>query len=100
MFQSSYFNESKKMLVQLNKEKYPSKNDQKIVMCNAKVKVTKNPVATSFSYWTHPRHFSRTLVKGPKSTTWIWNLHDLGGEIEFLVTILKGTFCQLYVIVI
>nr|YP_009774054.1 photosystem I P700 chlorophyll a apoprotein A1 [Caulacanthus okamurae]QIZ74671.1 photosystem I P700 chlorophyll a apoprotein A1 [Caulacanthus okamurae] len=42
-----------------------------------KVKVTidKNPVDTSFEKWAKPGHFSRTLGKGPKTTTWIWNLH-------------------------
>ena len=25
--------------------------------------------------WAQPGHFSRTLAKGPKTTTWIWNLH-------------------------
>ncbi len=43
----------------------------------AKVKVTvdKNPVPTSFELWAKPGHFDRTLAKGPKTTTWIWNLH-------------------------
>ena len=40
-----------------------------------KVVVDKNPVATSFEKWAQPGHFSRTLAKGPKTTTWIWNLH-------------------------
>nr|YP_009237789.1 photosystem I P700 chlorophyll a apoprotein A1 [Gracilariopsis lemaneiformis]YP_009294606.1 photosystem I P700 chlorophyll a apoprotein A1 [Gracilariopsis chorda]AJO68448.1 photosystem I P700 chlorophyll a apoprotein A1 [Gracilariopsis lemaneiformis]AML79844.1 photosystem I P700 chlorophyll a apoprotein A1 [Gracilariopsis lemaneiformis]AOM66866.1 photosystem I P700 chlorophyll a apoprotein A1 [Gracilariopsis chorda]UAD88874.1 photosystem I P700 apoprotein A1 [Gracilariopsis chorda] len=40
-----------------------------------KVTVDKNPVATSFEKWAKPGHFSRTLAKGPKTTTWIWNLH-------------------------
>jgi photosystem I P700 chlorophyll a apoprotein A1 len=40
-----------------------------------KVVVDKNPVATSFKQWAQPGHFSRTLAKGPKTTTWIWNLH-------------------------
>jgi len=43
----------------------------------AKVKVTvdKDPVATSFEKWGKPGHFDRTLAKGPKTTTWVWNLH-------------------------
>nr|YP_009393130.1 photosystem I P700 apoprotein A1 [Bostrychia moritziana]ARW61692.1 photosystem I P700 apoprotein A1 [Bostrychia moritziana] len=43
----------------------------------SKVKVTvdKNPVETSFEKWAKPGHFSRTLAKGPNTTTWIWNLH-------------------------
>nr|YP_009295753.1 photosystem I P700 chlorophyll a apoprotein A1 [Schimmelmannia schousboei]AOM64688.1 photosystem I P700 chlorophyll a apoprotein A1 [Schimmelmannia schousboei] len=40
-----------------------------------KVTVDKNPVSTSFDKWAQPGHFSRTLAKGPKTTTWIWNLH-------------------------
>jgi photosystem I P700 chlorophyll a apoprotein A1 len=41
----------------------------------AKVAVDKNPVPTSFDKWAQPGHFDRTLAKGPKTTTWIWNLH-------------------------
>ncbi len=43
----------------------------------AKVKVTvdKDPVPTSFEKWSQPGHFDRSLAKGPKTTTWIWNLH-------------------------
>lgn len=41
----------------------------------AKVTVDKNPVDTSFEKWAKPGHFSRTLAKGPSTTTWIWNLH-------------------------
>nr|QCI03963.1 photosystem I P700 apoprotein A1 [Antithamnionella ternifolia] len=40
-----------------------------------KVTVDKNPVSTSFEKWAKPGHFSRTLAKGPTTTTWIWNLH-------------------------
>ena len=40
-----------------------------------RVIVDKDPVATSFEKWAQPGHFSRTLAKGPKTTTWIWNLH-------------------------
>ncbi|MEG4392681.1 photosystem I core protein PsaA [Microcoleus sp. BROC3] len=41
----------------------------------ARVVVDKNPVPTSFEKWSKPGHFDRTLAKGPKTTTWIWNLH-------------------------
>jgi photosystem I P700 chlorophyll a apoprotein A1 len=37
--------------------------------------VEKDAVETSFEKWAKPGHFSRTLAKGPKTTTWIWNLH-------------------------
>jgi photosystem I P700 chlorophyll a apoprotein A1 len=40
-----------------------------------KIIVDKNPVETSFEKWAQPGHFSRTLSKGPSTTTWIWNLH-------------------------
>jgi photosystem I P700 chlorophyll a apoprotein A1 len=40
-----------------------------------KVEVDNNPVPTSFDNWAKPGHFDRTLAKGPKTTTWIWNLH-------------------------
>jgi len=37
--------------------------------------VDTNVVETSFEKWAKPGHFSRSLAKGPKTTTWIWNLH-------------------------
>nr|YP_009314556.1 Photosystem I P700 apoprotein A1 [Liagoropsis maxima]SCW22810.1 Photosystem I P700 apoprotein A1 [Liagoropsis maxima] len=40
-----------------------------------KIVVDKDPVNTSFEKWAKPGHFSRVLAKGPKTTTWIWNLH-------------------------
>ena len=39
------------------------------------ITVDRDPVSTSFEKWAQPGHFSRTLAKGPKTTTWIWNLH-------------------------
>ena len=41
----------------------------------AQVLVDLDVVETSFEKWSKPGHFSRTLAKGPKTTTWIWNLH-------------------------
>ncbi len=41
----------------------------------AKVVVDRNPTPTSFERWAKPGHFDRTLARGPKTTTWIWNLH-------------------------
>jgi len=41
----------------------------------AKVSVDTDPVPTSFEKWGKPGHFDRTLARGPKTTTWIWNLH-------------------------
>ena len=42
---------------------------------NVQILVEKNTVETSFAKWSQPGHFSRTLAKGPKTTTWMWNLH-------------------------
>ena len=41
----------------------------------AQVLVDLDVVETSFDKWAKPGHFSRSLAKGPKTTTWIWNLH-------------------------
>ena len=41
----------------------------------AKVTVDRDPVPASFEKWGKPGHFDRTLARGPKTTTWIWNLH-------------------------
>ncbi|KAH0660584.1 hypothetical protein KY289_029332 [Solanum tuberosum] len=40
-----------------------------------KILVDRDPVKTSFEKWARPGHFSRTIAKGPDTTTWIWNLH-------------------------
>jgi photosystem I P700 chlorophyll a apoprotein A1 len=40
-----------------------------------KIVVDNDLVPTSFEKWIKPGHFSRTLSKGPTTTTWIWNLH-------------------------
>ena len=48
----------------------PQKDEAKV-----KVTVDVDPVPTSFEKWGKPGHFDRTLARGPKTTTWIWNLH-------------------------
>ncbi|TYG76254.1 hypothetical protein ES288_D03G100300v1 [Gossypium darwinii] len=40
-----------------------------------KILVDRDPVKTFFEEWARPGHFSRTIAKGPDTTTWIWNLH-------------------------
>jgi photosystem I P700 chlorophyll a apoprotein A1 len=40
-----------------------------------KILVDRDPIKTSFEQWARPGHFSRTIAKGPDTTTWIWNLH-------------------------
>jgi photosystem I P700 chlorophyll a apoprotein A1 len=41
----------------------------------AKIVIDRNPIETNFENWAKPGHFSRSLAKGPTTTTWIWNLH-------------------------
>jgi photosystem I P700 chlorophyll a apoprotein A1 len=41
----------------------------------ARIAVDKDPVPTSVEQWGKPGFFDRTLAKGPKTTTWIWDLH-------------------------
>ena len=48
----------------------------------ARVIVDKDPVPTSFEKWAKPGHFDRSLSRGPKSTTWIWNLHALAHDFD------------------
>ena len=63
-----------------------------------KVIVDKDSVATSFEKWAQPGHFSRTLAKGPKTTTWIWNLHadahDFDSQTNSLEDISRKIFNQ------
>ncbi len=47
-----------------------------------RIVVDKDPVPTSFQKWAQPGHFDRTLAKGPKTTTWIWNLHALAHDFD------------------
>jgi photosystem I P700 chlorophyll a apoprotein A1 len=49
----------------------PREREAKIV----KIVVDCDLVVTDFDKWAKPGHFSRTLAKGPTTTTWIWNLH-------------------------
>ncbi|MFK0735092.1 MAG: photosystem I core protein PsaA [Gloeotrichia echinulata GP01] len=48
----------------------------------ARVIVDNDPVPTSFEKWGQPGHFDRSLAKGPKTTTWIWNLHALAHDFD------------------
>ncbi|KAF9602742.1 hypothetical protein IFM89_030630 [Coptis chinensis] len=47
-----------------------------------KILVDRDPVKTSFEEWTRPGHFSRTIAKGPDTTTWIWNLQADGHDFN------------------
>jgi photosystem I P700 chlorophyll a apoprotein A1 len=44
-------------------------------IAKSQILVELDVIETSFEKWSTPGHFSRTLAKGPKTTTWIWNLH-------------------------
>ncbi|TPX28300.1 photosystem I core protein PsaA [Cylindrospermopsis raciborskii G7] len=48
----------------------------------ARVIVDNDPVPTSFEKWAQPGHFDRSLAKGPKTTTWIWDLHALAHDFD------------------
>ena len=56
----------------------PTEREEK----KARVIVDNDPVPTSFERWGQPGHFDRTLAKGPKTTTWIWNLHALAHDFD------------------
>ncbi|PVH34261.1 hypothetical protein PAHAL_8G181500 [Panicum hallii] len=55
-----------------------------------KIVVDRDPVKTSFEEWARPGHFSRTIAKGPDTTTWIWNLdadaHDFDSHTGIQIT--------------
>ncbi len=55
----------------------PEREEKKV-----RVIVDKDPVPTSFERWAQPGHFDRTLARGPKTTTWIWNLHALAHDFD------------------
>lgn len=55
----------------------PEREEKKV-----RVVVDVDPVPTSFEKWAQPGHFDRTLSRGPKTTTWIWNLHALAHDFD------------------
>jgi len=61
-----------------------------------KIVVDRDPVETSFEKWAKPGHFSRSLGKGPTTTTWIWNLHadvhDFDGQTSDLEDVSRKIF--------
>jgi len=48
----------------------------------ARIIVDNDPVPTSFEKWAQPGHFDRSLARGPKTTTWIWDLHALAHDFD------------------
>ncbi|KAJ0804634.1 putative photosystem I [Helianthus annuus] len=61
-----------------------------------KILVDRDHIKTSFEEWARPGHFSRTIAKGPETTTWIWNLHadahDLDSHTSDLEEISRKVF--------
>ncbi len=55
-----------------------------------------NAVETSFAKWAQPGHFSRTLAKGPKTTTWIWNLHADAHDFDTQTSSLEEVSRKIY----
>jgi photosystem I P700 chlorophyll a apoprotein A1 len=47
-----------------------------------RVVVDKDPVPVSFEKWSQPGHFDRKLARGPKTTTWIWDLHASAHDFD------------------
>ncbi|MFM9041912.1 MAG: photosystem I core protein PsaA, partial [Vulcanococcus sp.] len=41
----------------------------------AKAQVDRVNNPATFELFGKPGHFDRSLAKGPKTTTWVWNLH-------------------------
>jgi len=60
------------------------------------ITVDRDPVSTSFEKWAQPGHFSRTLAKGPKTTTWIWNLHADAHDFDSHTSSLEDIFCKIF----
>ena len=54
-----------------------------------RIVVDKDVVETSFDKWAKPGHFSKVLSKGPKSTTWIWNLHADAHDFDININSLE-----------
>ncbi|KAL2930237.1 hypothetical protein RDABS01_035647 [Bienertia sinuspersici] len=54
-----------------------------------KILVDRDPVKTSFEEWARPGHFSKTIAKGPETTTWIWNLHADANDFDSLTSDLE-----------
>merc|ERR1711934_549221 len=58
----------------------PSRNDSMTISppergSTAKTQVEKVDNPATFELFGKPGHFDRALAKGPKTTTWVWNLH-------------------------
>ena len=61
-----------------------------------KVVVDRDVIDTTFEKWAKPGHFSRTLAKGPKTTTWIWNLHADVHDFDSYTTSLEDVSRKIF----
>ncbi|TYG54016.1 hypothetical protein ES288_D09G155400v1 [Gossypium darwinii] len=46
--------------------------------------------------WARPGHFSRTIAKGPDTTTWIWNLHADAHDFDSHTSVLEEISCKIF----
>ena len=65
-----------------------------------KVLVDYDVVDTTFEKWAKPGHFSRTLAKGPKTTTWIWNLHADAHDFDSHTNSLENLCLEKFLVLI
>ncbi|KAJ0950840.1 Photosystem I P700 chlorophyll a apoprotein A1 [Helianthus annuus] len=74
-------------------------DDYSFAGTRSKILVDRDHIKTSFEEWARPGHFSRTIAKGPETTTWIWNLHadahDLDSHTSDLEEISRKVFTWL-----
>jgi photosystem I P700 chlorophyll a apoprotein A1 len=61
-----------------------------------KIVIDRNKVATNFEKWAKPGHFSRTLAKGPTTTTWVWNLHADAHDFDSQTSDLQDISCKVF----
>ncbi|KAK5842258.1 hypothetical protein PVK06_004594 [Gossypium arboreum] len=61
-----------------------------------KILVDRDPVKTSFEEWARLGHFSRTIAKGPDTTTWIWNLHAGAHDFDSHTSDLEEISCKIF----
>ncbi len=48
----------------------------------SEVSVDRDPVPIDFDVLGQPGHFDRALKKGPRTTTWVWNLHSRAHDFD------------------
>ncbi|RYR40776.1 hypothetical protein HN51_026903 [Arachis hypogaea] len=61
-----------------------------------KILVDRDPIKTSFEKWAKSDHFSKTIAKGPDTTTWIWNLHADAHDFDSHTSDLEEIFRKIF----